>query len=110
MRWLSCGVSPEGEHGCRRASRSSRRRALLGEGGPHHVRGVSTGWWDACAVNLHLCILPDERGTPRRALSTRSSRLQGTEGLEQTGVHQEMCSKEDKIRALSMKAGMQGFR
>lgn len=86
--------------------------ALLGTGGPVtlHVRGVSTGRWDACAVNLHCWLLPDQRVTPRRALSTRSSRLQGTEGLEQTGVHQEMCSKEDKICALSMKAGVQGLQ
>ena len=86
--------------------------ALLGAGGPvtHHVRGVSTGRWDVCAVNLHCRLLPDERGTQRRALPTRSSTLQGTEGLEQTGVPQEMCSKEDKIGALSLKAGAQGFR
>lgn len=88
--------------------------ALLGAGGggepvTHHVRGVSTGRWDACAVNSHCRLLPDERGMQRRALPTRSSRLQGTEGLQQTGVHQEMCSKEDKIRALSLKAGAQGF-
>ena len=86
--------------------------ALLGAGGPVtlHVRGVCTGRWNACAVNLHRWLLPDERATSRRALSTRSSRLQGTEGLEQAGVHQEMCSKKDKICALSMKAGVQGFQ